>query len=61
MIRIDLTRQDPSAPTATNPETGEKVILRNGCWVPIAATTSPDGPVNGSGSELTSERGNHYA
>ena len=52
---------DPSTPTATNPETGETVILNNGRWVPIAAMARPDGPVNGSGSELTSERGNHYA
>ena len=50
---------NPSAPTATNPETGETVILRNGRWVLIAAMARPDGSVNGSGSELTSERGNH--
>ena len=53
------TSPDPSTPTATNPETGEKVILNKGRWVPIAATTRPNGPVTGSGAELTSERGNH--
>ena len=46
-------------PTATNPETGEKVILNNGRWVPIAAMARSDGAVNGSGSDFTSERGNH--
>ena len=53
------TSPDPSTPTATNPETGEKVILNNGRWVPIAATTRSNGPIGRSGVELTSERGNY--
>ena len=46
-------------PTATNPETGETVILSNGRWVPIAAMARPNGPIGGSGAKLMNERGNY--